>query len=104
MRNSGLCIASMLLSAALAPLAARSQSAASTDSRSIMGFTPAHTAVQRALESEFQAIPSADKAREWHRLFTLKPHPAASAENNRLASVIAREWRRQGWEDVTLRR
>ena len=29
---------------------------------------------------------------------------AGSAENNRLAGVLARAWRAQGWEDVTLRR
>ncbi len=37
-------------------------------------------------------------------MFTAEPHPAASAENNRLAAVMARAWREQGWEQVTLRR
>lgn len=71
---------------------------------SILGFSSAHAASERELETQFQALPSADKAREWHRIFTANPHPAASKENNRLAAVVAREWRKQGWEDVTLRK
>jgi N-acetylated-alpha-linked acidic dipeptidase len=71
---------------------------------SILGFSPAHAVQEQALETLFQSLPSADKAREWHRIFTSAPHPAASAENNRLAAVLAREWRSQGWENVRLRR
>ena len=71
---------------------------------SILGFYPPHAAAERALESVFQSIPSLEKAREWHRTFTAEPHPAASDRNNRLADFIADEWRKQGWEDVTLRR
>ena len=71
---------------------------------SILGFSAPHTAAQHRLESVFQSLPSAGRAREWHRTFTTEPHPAASAENNRLAAVIAHEWRKQGWENVRLRR
>src|SRR5882762_10174391 len=70
----------------------------------ILGFSPAHVAAERQLEETFQAIPSSDLAREWHRTFTAEPHPAASERNNRLADFIAAEWRKQGWEEVTLRR
>jgi N-acetylated-alpha-linked acidic dipeptidase len=70
----------------------------------ILGFSPAHAAAEHALEAEFQVIPSPDKAREWHRTFTAEPHPAASPRNNELADFIAGEWRKQGWEDVALRR
>jgi N-acetylated-alpha-linked acidic dipeptidase len=70
----------------------------------ILGFSPAHAAAEHALESAFQSIPSPGKAREWHRTFTAEPHPAASPRNNELADFIADEWRKQGWEDVTLRR
>ncbi len=69
----------------------------------IGGFTPTHAAAEHQLEEAFQALPSADQAREWHRQFTLEPHPAASAANNRLADVVADAWRAQGWEQVTLR-
>jgi len=70
----------------------------------ILGFSPAHAAAQHELETNFQSIPSPDKAREWHRTFTAEPHPAASERNNQLAEFIADEWRKQGWEDVVLRR
>ena len=70
----------------------------------ILGFSPPYAAAEHALESTFQSIPSAEKAREWHRTFTAEPHPAASERNNQLADFIADEWRKQGWEDVTLRR
>jgi N-acetylated-alpha-linked acidic dipeptidase len=70
----------------------------------ILGFSAPHAAAERRLEETFQAIPSPDKAREWHRTFTAEPHPAASERNNQLAELIAGEWRKQGWEDVVLRR
>lgn len=70
----------------------------------ILGFAPSHAAAEREMEALFQTLPSADKAREWHRIFTAEPHPAGSAQNNELARVMAREWRKQGWEDVTLRK
>jgi N-acetylated-alpha-linked acidic dipeptidase len=70
----------------------------------IFGFSSAHAAGEHQLEYAFQAIPSPDKAREWHHTFTAEPHPAASPRNNELADLIADEWRKQGWEDVTLRR
>ena len=81
-----------------------SRAAEAPQADSILGFSPAHATAERELETQFQSLPSADKAREWHRMFTANPHPAASTENNRLAAVLAREWRKQGWEDVTLRR
>lgn len=71
---------------------------------SILGFTPAHSAAERKLEDAFQKLPSPERAREWHRVFTQEPHPAASPRNNQLADFIAEEWRKQGWEDVALRR
>src|SRR6195256_1557788 len=70
----------------------------------ILGFTPPHAAAEHQLESQFQSIPAPDKAREWHRTFTAEPHPAASDRNNQLADFVADEWRKQGWEDVALRR
>src|SRR5260370_32080746 len=70
----------------------------------ILGFSPPHAAAEHQLESTFQSIPSPKKAREWHRTFTAEPHPAASERNNQLADFVADAWRKQGWEDVTLRR
>jgi len=70
----------------------------------ILGFTAAHARAEHRLEADFQSIPSPEKAREWHRTFTAEPHPAASERNTQLADFTADEWRKQGWEDVTLRR
>lgn len=73
-------------------------------SAAILGFTLTHAMAEHKLETEFQAIPSPERAREWHRMFTAEPHPAASERNNQLADFIADDWRKQGWEDVSLRR
>jgi N-acetylated-alpha-linked acidic dipeptidase len=70
----------------------------------ILGFTPKHSAAEHIIETTFQAIPSPEQARDWHRTFTAEPHPAASERNNQLADFVADAWRNQGWEDVTLRR
>src|SRR5260370_649766 len=70
----------------------------------ILGFSPPHAAAEHQLESQFQSIPSPDKARERHCTFTAESHPSASDRNNQLADFVADSWRKQGWEDVTLRR
>ena len=93
-----------MLTAALLALPAALQAQAVPPPGPILGFTPAHAVVEHRLEDKFQALPSADAARSWHREFTRAPHPAASPQNNRLAEVVAREWRKQGWESVQLRR
>lgn len=77
---------------------------ASPPSSPILGFSTTHAALEHQLESDFQSIPSPEKAREWHKTFTAEPHPAASERNNQLADFIADAWRKQGWEEVTLRR
>jgi N-acetylated-alpha-linked acidic dipeptidase len=70
----------------------------------ILGFSPSHAITEHQLETEFQAIPSGERASEWHTIFTAEPHPAASARNNELAELVAAEWRKQGWEDINIRR
>jgi N-acetylated-alpha-linked acidic dipeptidase len=70
----------------------------------ILGFSPAHATAEHQLEAAFQSIPSPEKAGAWLRTFTAEPHPAASERNNQLADFVAEEWRKQGWEDVALRR
>jgi N-acetylated-alpha-linked acidic dipeptidase len=89
----------------IVPLALSAQTTPETPAASpILGFSPANAAAEHRLEATFQSIPSPEKAREWHRIFAAEPHPAASEQNNKLAEFMAQEWRRQGWEDVTLRR
>jgi len=70
----------------------------------ILGFSPAHAAAEHQVESSLQSIPAPEKAREWLRTLTAEPHPAASDRNNQLADFVADAWRKQGWEDITLRR
>src|SRR5260370_7706226 len=70
----------------------------------ILGFTPLHAAAEHQLESQFQSIPSPDRAREWHRTFTAEPHPAASDRNNQLADFFTDSWRTQASEAFTLPR
>lgn len=96
------CAALLTLSAIL--FAQQQKTPSVPPSKRILGFTLTHAMEEHKLETEFQAIPSPEKAREWHRMFTAEPHPAASERNNQLADFIADEWRKQGWEDVTLRR
>ena len=93
-----------ILIISMAVLAQHQESSSTSGSTSILGFTAAHAVTENKVEAEFQAIPSPERAREWHRTFTAEPHPAASERNNQLADFIADEWRKQGWEDVTLRR
>jgi N-acetylated-alpha-linked acidic dipeptidase len=70
----------------------------------IIGFTASHALSEHATESEFQSAVSATVIEKWHRIFTAEPHPAASPRNNELARIVADAWRRQGWEDVRIRR
>jgi N-acetylated-alpha-linked acidic dipeptidase len=79
-----------------------SQFAAAQDR--IRGFTPASAERQRKIEQKFKAIPSPEEERRQHRIFTLEPHIAGSERNNELAQYIAAEWKKQGLEDVVIRR
>ena len=66
------------------------------------GYTDRSTAAQKRVESTLKSIPSAENERAFHRYFTAEPHPAGSEENHKVALHIAEEWKRQGWEDVTV--
>ena len=71
---------------------------------SILGFTPTSSARESEIETKFKSIPSPDEERRQHRIFTAEPHVAGSRRNNDLADYIAAEWRKQGLEDVIIRR
>jgi N-acetylated-alpha-linked acidic dipeptidase len=71
---------------------------------SILGFTPSSAAREAEIEKKFKAIPSPDEERRQHRIFTSEPHVAGSKRNNELADYVAEEWRKQGLEDVIIRR
>jgi N-acetylated-alpha-linked acidic dipeptidase len=71
---------------------------------SISGFTAASAARENEIEQRFKSIPTPDEERRQHRIFTSEPHVAGSQRNNDLANYIAEEWRKQGLEDVVVRR
>ena len=70
----------------------------------LTGFAAASASRQRQVEAAFAAILSPERARTWHRHFTAEPHPAGSERNSDLALYVAEEWRKQGLEDVVVRR
>ena len=72
--------------------------------QTILGFTPASSARETEIESKFKSVPTPDEERRQHRIFTSEPHVAGSKRNNELADYIAAEWRKQGLEDVVIRR
>jgi hypothetical protein len=59
--------------------------AGSAQGRRFTGYTGASTAAQEGVERTFRSLPSAEKAREYHRFLTSEPHPAGSERNRELA-------------------
>ncbi|MGA2103292.1 MAG: M28 family metallopeptidase, partial [Candidatus Sulfotelmatobacter sp.] len=72
--------------------------------QSILGFTPSSSAHESDIEKKFKSIPTPDEERRQHRIFTQEPHVAGSKRNNELAEYIRDEWKKQGLEDVVIRR
>src|SRR5215471_8262981 len=72
--------------------------------QTILGFTPASSALEAEIEKTFKSIPSPDEARRQHRIFTQEPHIAGSKRNNELAEYIRDEWKKQGLDDVVIHR
>ena len=77
---------------------------ASSAHAQITGFTAASAAREADIEKKFTSIPNPDEARRQHRIFTQEPHLAGSKRNNELATYIADEWKKEGLEDVIIRR
>src|SRR5580698_9756654 len=77
---------------------------AKAPAQSILGFTPAHSTHESAVEEQFKSIPAPDQERRQHRIFTQEPHTAGSKRNNELAEYIRDQWQKQGLEDVVIRR
>src|SRR5438270_4068253 len=88
---------------AFLPLAALSLCAIAS-AQTILGFTPASSARESEIEAKFKSIPLPEIERRQHRIFTQEPHLAGSKRNNELAEYIRDEWKRQGLEDVIIRR
>lgn len=89
-----------LLRCALLTLFLLSYSKAQT----ISGFTPASSNRETEIETKFKSIPSPDEEHRQHRIFTQEPHTAGSKRNHELAEYISDEWKKQGLEDVVIRR
>jgi N-acetylated-alpha-linked acidic dipeptidase len=68
------------------------------------GFTRKTAERQAQIEKRFKGMISPERTREFHRYLTSEPHPAGSERNNELAEYIARVWKEQGLEDVTIHR
>src|SRR5438105_5766313 len=85
-------------------LAQHQETPPSSASAPILGFTPPHAVLEHKLETEFQAVPSPEKTREWHRTLTAEPQPGATERNNQLADYLANYRRKQGRGDGKLRR
>jgi N-acetylated-alpha-linked acidic dipeptidase len=79
-------------------------SAIALSQTSIFGFAPSSAVRETAIETKFKSIPAPDEERRQHRIFTAEPHVAGSRRNYELAEYIAQEWRKQGLEDVVIRR
>jgi N-acetylated-alpha-linked acidic dipeptidase len=77
---------------------------ASAHAQTILGFTSASAARETAVETKLKSIPTPDEERRQHRIFTAEPHVAGSKRNNELAEYIRDEWKKQGLEDVIIRR
>jgi N-acetylated-alpha-linked acidic dipeptidase len=94
------CFLQLLFISSLLPFTGIMASAQNT----ISGFSAASAKRESEIEQNFKAIPSAAEERRQHRIFTSEPHIAGSKRNNDLANYIADEWRKQGLEDVIVRR
>src|SRR5690242_7713280 len=77
---------------------------ANSEAPAMLGFSARETSRESEIEHKFRAIPSPEEERRQHRIFTAEPHIAASARNNELARYIAEQWKKQGLEDVRIRR
>lgn len=68
----------------------------------IFGFTLASADAERTIEARFLALPSADRAREYHRFLTEQPHLAGSDRNRQLAEWVRDRWKEYGLDEVEI--
>ena len=71
-------------------------------SPAIFGFLRGSLAAEQDLERRFLALPSADRAREYHRFLTSEPHVAGSDRNKALAEWVRDRWVDYGIDDVSI--
>ncbi len=68
----------------------------------LFGFTAASASAQREIERRFLALPSADRARDYHRHLTDQPHVAGSDRNRQLAEWMRDRWKEYGLDTVEI--
>ena len=73
-----------------------------TPPSAIFGFRSASLAAEGDLERRFLALPSADRAREYHRFLTNEPHVAGSDRNKVLAEWVRDRWIEYGIDEVSI--
>ena len=76
--------------------------ARSSDTKPMVGFSAHGAAEELSIEQRFRSMASTEQISKFHRYLTSEPHPAGSARNNELAQWVAKQWRQQGLEDVTV--
>jgi N-acetylated-alpha-linked acidic dipeptidase len=76
--------------------------ASSSDTNPMVGFSAQGAAEEMSIEQKFRSMASTEQISKFHRYLTSEPHPAGSARNNELAEWVAKQWRQQGLEDVTV--
>jgi N-acetylated-alpha-linked acidic dipeptidase len=91
-----------LVLAAGAVTAARQPAPGGDAGAELFGFTAASAAAERVLEQRFLALPSADRAREYHRYLTAEPHLAGSDRNRALAEWMRDRWKEYGVDEVEI--
>jgi N-acetylated-alpha-linked acidic dipeptidase len=70
----------------------------------ITGFSAQHAAEEAKVEEQLKSGISEEEIRKQHRYFTSMPHPAGTKHNYEVAQYIEAEWKKQGLEDVVIRR
>ncbi|MGA8222220.1 MAG: M28 family metallopeptidase [Candidatus Acidiferrales bacterium] len=93
--RSRVCVASLLSLGAVA-------FAGAPVAVTMSGFSPRAAEREGAIEARYRALTSTEEIAKFHRYLTAEPHPAGSARNNDLARWVAKRWREQGLEDVTI--
>ena len=68
----------------------------------LAGFTSGSSIAEQQLERRFLALPSADRAREYHRFLTAEPHVAGSDRNRALAEWVRDRWKEYGFDQVDI--
>ena len=95
-RLSRFVVVLVLLFALLSPIAAQTGSASSD--RPLLGFNPASTAAQRALEARFDATLNPSDLRAWMKRLSARPHHLGSPYGKENAEFIASQFRAWGFD------